>query len=147
MNNLIYKSEVRDSDIRDLIERVRKQNYGIYLLSMRLEKIRLFKGAQINFDFPVTALIGPKGSGKSTILGASACIYGSINPKNIFRKSLVGDEGMDGWQIDYEVIDRDINSKGSIQAEILFKQNIWSRSYTFKRDVKFFGINRTVPPS
>jgi predicted ATPase len=75
MNNLSHKSEIRDSVIRDLLEKVRKQNYQQYLVAIRLEKIRRFQGAQITFDFPVTALIGPNGGGKSTVLNAAACAY------------------------------------------------------------------------
>ena len=70
--NTWYRSEIRDSVIRSLLEKVRKADYGQYLLAVRLEKIRLFRGAQVNFDFPVTALVGPNGGGKSTILGATA---------------------------------------------------------------------------
>lgn len=49
-----YKSEVRDSVIRDLLEKVRRENYAKYLSSIRLEKIRHFAGAEIDFEFPVT---------------------------------------------------------------------------------------------
>jgi len=145
MHDRMCKGEIRDSTIRDLIEKVRKQSYGSYLVSVRLERIRLFRGAQVNFDFPVTALIGPNGSGKSTILGACACICASIAPQDIFRKSRVGDESMDDWIVEYEVIDRDVNPKGTIRAEVTLKGNQWSRSHAFPRCVRIFSINRTVP--
>ena len=109
MNDYEYKSEIRDSLIRELIEKVRKQSYERYLLSVRLVNIRLFHGAQINFDFPVTALIGPNGGGKSTILGAVAILHKSIHPKTVFRKSRVGDDAMDNWKIEYELIDKVVN--------------------------------------
>jgi AAA15 family ATPase/GTPase len=147
MNGPLFKSEIRDSIVRELIEKVRKQNYGSYLLSVRLEKIRFFKGARINFDFPVTALIGPNGGGKSTVLGASACIYATFTPATIFRKSRVGDESMDDWQIEYEVIDKTVNQTGSIRATAFLKENSWTRSYRLKRDVRLLGILRTLPTS
>lgn len=140
-----YKSEIRDSLSRELIEKVRKQNYEKYLLSVRLESIRLFHGAQINFNFPVTALIGPNGGGKSTILGAVAILYRSIAPKAFFRKSRVGDDAMDNWKIEYELIEKGVNPKGTIRAEVTFQNNEWPGNGTFVQPVKILGISRTVP--
>lgn len=145
MKTRAFKSEIRESVIRELLEKVRKENYSEYLASLRLEKIRLFKGAQIDFDFPVTALVGPNGGGKSTILGACACAYSSIDPYNIFRKSRIGDDNMDDWELDYRIVDRKVNPKGSIILKVALKDNTWKRSQKFSRQVTFLGINRTVP--
>jgi len=145
MSDLAYKSEIRDSVIQSLLEKVRKRSYESYLVSVRLGKIRLFRGVQINFDFPVTALIGPNGGGKSTILGASACIFDSIIPENIFPKSRIGDEAMDDWRIEYSIVDKRANPKGPIQAEVTLRKNKWSRSHAFSKHIKIFGISRTVP--
>ena len=144
MNNY-YKSEVRDSVIRELLEKVKKENYSKYLASIRLERIRHFTGAEIDFDFPVTALIGPNGGGKSTILGACACVYQSIEPALIFKKSRVGDENMDQWHVDYKIIDKEINPKGSIIESMHLASNSWKRTNSLDRSVNLFGINRTVP--
>jgi predicted ATPase len=146
MSNYEFKSEIRDSVIRDLLEKARKGSYKQYLLSIRLEKIRMFRGAQINFDFPVTALIGPNGGGKSTVIGAAACTYSTL-PQNIFRNSRVGDEGMDDWGIEYELIDRGINTKGSIRTNLTFQNNKWTLSRLPERSVKLIGITRTLPTS
>jgi len=126
MNNTTYQREIRDSIIRELLKKVREQRYKEYLTTIRLEKIRFFQGAKINFDFPVTALIGPNGSGKSTILGVSACIYSSISPDNVFIKSRVGDESMDAWKIEYEIIDKTIKTPPIIapyRAELFNKKS------------------------
>ena len=141
----MYKSEIRESVILELADKVRKQNYGSYLYSIRLEKVRLFEGAEIVFNFPVTALIGPNGGGKSTILNASACIYGPALPHKVFKKSHIGDEAMDGWKIEYELIEKEINPKGTIRTKIAFTQNVWHRETWFRRIVRTFGIDRTVP--
>jgi predicted ATPase len=140
-----YKSEIRDSIIRGLLDKVRKRNYQKYLLSVRLEKIRLFKGSQINFEFPVTALIGPNGSGKSTILGAAACAYDSFDPSTFFQKSRVGDTSMDNWSIEYETIDKNENPTGTLRSNLVFENNAWTASPRLRRVVKFLSINRTVP--
>lgn len=145
MTNHEYKSEIRDSLIRELLEKVRRQKYEKYLLSVDLKNIRLFHDARINFNFPVTALIGPNGGGKSTILGAVAILYHSQPIKDIFRKSRIGDDDMDNWEIGYEIIDKKISPKGTIQAEITFKNDLWCGNGAFSRPVKNLGIKRTVP--
>lgn len=145
MTGNIFKSEIRDSEIRELLEKVKKQNFGTYLYAITLEKIRQFQGGKVRFDFPVTALIGPNGSGKSTILAASACAYDSVKPKSFFRKSRVGDEGMEGWRISYESIDKSVNPKG-ITLSLLKHENLkWFREGLLSRSVKYIGIDRTVP--
>jgi AAA15 family ATPase/GTPase len=153
MSNL-YKGEIRDSIIKGLLEKVRKHDYGKYLLSVNLECFRFFTDAQVNFDFPVTALIGPNGGGKSTILGAVASAYDSIEPVSFFPKSIIGDNNTVDWTIKYEAIDKQevpkdiIKTFSSVNNKQLFKKydQHWFREPVLKnRCVKFFGVSRTVP--
>lgn len=90
------RSEIRNSLKIALLDKVRKQDYGKYLLRIDINKIRGFSGETVSFDFPVTALIGPNGSGKSSILGAAACAYKTIKPGLFFPKSAIGDNSMSG---------------------------------------------------
>lgn len=145
MNNTDYLSSVRNSTINSLLEKVRKKNYGKYLLKIKLKQIRRFNEAQICFDFPVTALIGTNGSGKSTILNAAACTYVS-EPAKFFPKSRVGDKSMDNWIIESEIIDKDKSPTDILRSTLLFKNNNWQRIYLTDRHVKYFTISRTVPP-
>lgn len=72
---MIYKSQIRDSQMNALLEKVEGKNYGKYLYEMNLVKIKGFSNQIVRLDFPVTALIGPNGGGKTTVLGAAACAY------------------------------------------------------------------------
>lgn len=38
-----YQSEIRDSTVRDLMARVKRQDYGIYLRKIKLNNARAFK--------------------------------------------------------------------------------------------------------
>jgi predicted ATPase len=67
-----YQSEIRDSEIRDLVQKVKSNKYGSYLRRVKLIKVRAFENQTVDLDFPVTALIGTNGGGKSTILGSAA---------------------------------------------------------------------------
>ncbi|MDB5542393.1 MAG: family ATPase [Devosia sp.] len=42
---------------------------------LEMKQIRGWEGQRINFDFPIVAIVGENGSGKSTILQAAACVY------------------------------------------------------------------------
>lgn len=42
---------------------------------LELHGLRGWSGDRIQFDFPLTAVVGQNGSGKSTILQAAACVY------------------------------------------------------------------------
>ena len=99
----------------------------------------------MTFEFPVTALIGPNGGGKSTILGAAACAYKEIKPGLFFPKSSIGDNSMSEWSVKYEAVDRDVNSSGLVRRSSLFRKLRWIRGDVLSRDLRYFGINRTVP--
>ena len=144
-----YISEIRFSQINSLIDKVRRKNYQKYLLSIHLVKVRSFSGSTIRFDFPVTALIGPNGGGKSTILGAAACAYKDLNeqvkPGTFFPKSSIGDNSMADWSMEYEIIDRDVNNNSDLKKSSKFRQLRWVRDKVISRHIAYFGIIRTVP--
>ena len=138
-------SEIRDSTKAQLLDKVRKHDYGKYLYKASIAKIRGFTGEDITFDFPVTALIGPNGSGKSSVLGVAGCAYKPIKPGMFFPKSTVGDESMSGWRVEYELIDKPLNPRQMIKRTSNFRQAKWVRADVADREVLFFGIERTVP--
>ncbi len=138
-------SEIRVSIVNELLDKVRQNKYGKYLLKAKIGKIRGFTGEDISFDFPVTALVGPNGSGKSSVLGVAGCAYKDIKPGMFFPKSAIGDESMAGWKVEYEIIDKDVNHRQSIRRTSSFRSAKWARDEVVSRDVYFFGIERTVP--
>jgi len=112
--------DVRHSDVIFLDEKVKKQSYEKYLLALRMHNVRSFKNQYIEFKFPITAIIGTNGGGKSTILGAAALAYKTTKPGNFFPKSNIGDNSMTNWKIDYDLIDRTINKKSPVQRNARF---------------------------
>lgn len=138
-------SEIRESTKAQLIDKVRRLNYGKYLYKASISKIRGFSGEDIVFEFPVTALIGPNGSGKSSVLGVAGCAYKPIRPGMFFPKSTVGDESMSGWRVEYELVDKQLNPQQLVKRTSNFRQAKWVRGDVADREVLFFGIERTVP--
>jgi hypothetical protein len=138
-------SEIRESTRIQLIDKVRRHDYGKYLHKASLLKIRAFSGEDITFEFPVTALIGPNGSGKSSVLGVAGCAYKIIKPGTFFPKSTIGDESMSGWKAEFELIDKASSPKQLVKRSCNFRQSKWARSEVLDRSVLYFGIERTVP--
>ena len=130
--------------IQDLTKRVQKMGYGKYLKQIHLRNVRAFKDQTVRFDFPVTAVIGTNGGGKSTILGASGIAYKDIKPGDFFPKSNVGDETMANWRIEYELTDR-TDEKNNLSRHAKFVSAKWRRENLADRSVLFFPIGRTVP--
>ncbi len=138
-------SEIRESTKQSLLEKVATQNYKKYLVKLDIIKVRGFQDQGVKFDFPVTALIGANGSGKSSILGAAGCAYKQIRPSYFFPKSAIGDESMADWRVEYEIVDKCKNPKGILRRNSNFKRAKWNRSEVLDRHTQFFGIERTVP--
>lgn len=140
----MYQSQIRDSQITALKEKVEKKNYGKYLYKIKLVRVRNFEDQDVTFEFPVTALIGPNGGGKTTILGAAACAYKEIKPRQFFVRSGDIDDAMQNWKIEYELIDREINPRNTIKKTASFHSSKWSRE-ALSRSVTVLGVSRTVP--
>lgn len=141
---MTFQSEIRASTINQLIEKVQSKNYGKYLLKTTIDSARSFQSQSISFDFPVTALVGPNGGGKTTILGAAACAYRAIRPSLFFAKSGRFDASMQNWRFEYELVDRDIKSSDTLRRTAKFTNLRWSRG-GMDREVVVFGVSRTVP--
>jgi hypothetical protein len=142
-----YQSEIRDSQINELLEKVENQNYAKYLYELKLVNVRGFKDEAVHFDFPVTALIGPNGGGKTTVLGAASCAYKETKPGRFFSKSGLYDNSMQNWKIEYKIIDKANSPKGLITRTSTFTSLKWTRDNLLSRETHIFGVNRTVPAS
>ncbi|MBA1838390.1 ATP-binding protein [Corynebacterium sp. zg-913] len=145
-----YRSQVRDSQVRELTDRVSKNKYEHYLKRMDLNRLRGLEDTSIQFDFPVTAIVGPNGSGKSTVLGAAALTSTAFKPSQFFAKAGKYDETMRNWSVEYELIKpADTRSKthprgktSSMTAS--YRQSKWNRN-AINRPAKLIGISRTIP--
>lgn len=135
------QSEIRDSDREKLAKRVSNRGFGRYLLAMNIVDLRSYHGAQIRFDFPVTALVGANGAGKTTVLGAAALPYAAVQPRLYFAKSGLYDSSMQNWRVEYELVD---DNRGLVKRTASYRQERWNRD-AVERPILNFGVTRTVP--
>ena len=142
----MYKSEIiKPSLIKELKDLVNRKKYKKYLFEVRIKNLRVFEDANITFDFPITAIIGPNGSGKSTVLMASGCAYKDVKPSDFFANSNI--DNISNAKIEYSLIDKDESKERIIRRTISFKSQKWSRKRILERNVRYFGVRRTVPPA
>ncbi|MCF4124449.1 ATP-dependent nuclease [Methylobacterium sp. SyP6R] len=141
---MVFRSKIRDSVINGLLEKAANRKYGHYLSKVVMKRVRGFADEPIAFDFPVTALIGPNGGGKTTILGAAACAYKDVSPRRYFAKSGKYDETMQDWSIEYELIDKRLSPRDIVRRTASFRNARWNRD-AVERPVLVFAVSRTVP--
>jgi len=137
-------SEISPNDKIALASKVAKASYGKYLRRVVLRKVRGFEDKEVTFDFPVTALVGPNGGGKTTILGAASLAYRSVKPERFFAKSGRYDSSMIKWSIEHGVIDKSLDVASELRRSVNFPTSKWNRN-PFEREVLIFGVTRTVP--
>lgn len=51
------------------------QGWPLRLESLEIRGLRGWTGQRIDFEFPIVALVGENGAGKSTVLQAAASVY------------------------------------------------------------------------
>lgn len=133
------------NEVNEELQRVENNNYQQFIKKIVLRNVRGFHDESVEFRFPVTALIGTNGGGKSTILGCAALAYKNTYPRNFFPKAFAGDEGMANWSIEYELVDRGISNDRLPQRTARFAQAKWRRDEFPSRHVEYVEIQRTVP--
>jgi predicted ATPase len=132
------------------IEKIRQQHlageWPKFLEAVSIAGLRGFSGQSIRFGFPVTAIVGENGTGKSTFVKAAACAYESeIQKRTYYPSSFFIKTHWDlisGVTLSYRV--RQGNQV--ISFEINKPTKRWSfPEKRVKRHVFIFDISRTLP--
>lgn len=141
-----YKTNIKNSTIDKLRERVSKKGYPFYLYQMRIVRLRGLEDTEISFDFPVTAIVGPNGSGKSTVLGAAGLTSKRIKPRVFFARSGKYDDSMKNWKIEYQLSNGKAGRTATSNQTASYRQSKWNRDAT-DRPIVNIGVSRTIPAS
>jgi len=138
-------------------------------IRLTLGRIRGLKPFQMEFDYPITAIAGKNGCGKSSILALAACAFhnGKESVPLIHRKvsyytfsdffiQSIGEIPPEGIQISYHIAHNNwkVTESDSQKEGIKFQRRSkpqggkWNDyDLRVKRPVVFFGIERVVPHS
>ena len=96
------------------------QGWPKRLDALEVSGIRGWTGPRLDFPFPIVALVGENGAGKSTILQAAASIYKSDNKRTKFASSFFPDtpwEKIEKASIKWWVREGQSTKEGSIRKE------------------------------
>ena len=133
---------------------MRQYNHGDgewknFLDSITINKIHGWNGQKMLFQFPVVAIVGENGIGKSTFLKAALCAYRVKNnekdyyPSRLFMSTQWDKSSLEGSSIEYRV--RLGDERKSLQWR---KGSGWGyspKSGKPERNVYYFSIGRTLP--
>lgn len=119
-----------------------------FIKSIKINNIHGWSNQEIFFRFPVVAIVGENGIGKSTFLKAAACAYENKDaknfyPSNMFMSTQWDTAAMAGATIDYKI------RQGTQEKNLKWrKTNDWGftpKKGKPKRNVFFLDISRTLP--
>ncbi len=134
-------------EVRLISEKRRTSPWPQYLARLKITGLRGWTGQEVRFQFPVTAIAGENGSGKSTILKAAACAYNQSLPNtaNYNLGQFFPETPWDKYasaRVEYEIQ----IAGGSERVVISKPSERWRKSSKMrKRAVVFQDISRTLP--
>lgn len=135
--------------IKDEVRRLQKkwrgrQGWPKRLNWLEIDNMRGWEKQRVNFDFPIVAVIGENGSGKSTVLQAAACAYldkkRTFYPTEFFPDTAW--EKLRGVTIKYGYSEGDQNFDGSLRKPTTRWLGQPERP---ERTVKYEDLNRIQP--
>jgi predicted ATPase len=136
-------------EINDIKRQFGNGAWRKFLSKIMIDSLRGWSGQSVEFRFPVCAIAGVNGAGKSTVLRAAVCAYKNEGGKTVYPSQLFlttqWDKGsVDDAEIKYEVKQ---GEQSAFQGRWK-KTNDWGYSPKSKwprRAVYFLDISRTLP--
>lgn len=118
------------------------------LESLEINNVRGWRGQRIDFKFPIVALVGENGSGKSTIIQAAASIYnGRSRKRTRFASDFLPKTAWDDYrnaQIRYSYREGDMTRPGLVRKPTTRWLGNDERPI---RDVEYVDLSRIQPVS
>ena len=116
-----------------------------FLEMVSINGLRGWTGQEITFKFPVVAVVGENGSGKSTALKAAACAYDALDQRKTFYPSTfflkTKWDSVQNVTLNYRI------KQGNTTKPLKLTKGTkkWNTPDRTKRNVFIFDISRTLP--
>lgn len=96
-----------------------------FLRSIKIENIHGWTGQEVKFNFPVVAIVGENGIGKSTFLKAAACAYKNSAGKSFYPSKMFVSTRWDAAALSHATINYKIRQGTTEKALRWKKTNDW----------------------
>jgi predicted ATPase len=138
---------VPTGEIDEIRRILRSDQYPLLLRSVAIDGLRGFRNLRINFSFPVVAIAGANGTGKTTLVKAAASAYAQLDPgtPTYFPSKLFVDTPWDsvtGVRIEYAYKHGESDRTLAVRKPSARWRGMPDRP---KRHVFLFDISRTMP--
>jgi len=137
---------MNQGEINKLREQMQADSWPKFLNNVEIDGLRGWSGQSVQFRFPVVAVVGENGTGKTTLLKSLACCYESEDigdtyyPSDFFQDTQW--DRVDGVTIKYAIKQGDAN----LSYRISKKTSRWNFGENRpKRKVFYQDISRTLP--
>lgn len=119
-----------------------------FINSIKVTNIHGWSGQEVQFRFPVVAIVGENGIGKSTFLKAAACAYKNrkgetFYPSRMFVSTQWDETALTDATIEYEV--RQGNTEMALKWKKTKAWGFTPKTNKPERSVFFLDISRTLP--
>lgn len=134
-------------EVRKLAGKWQRGDFPKHLEWVELDGIRGWTGQRIDFNFPIVAICGENGAGKSTIIQAAASIYESTTDEKYFASNFFPDTAWDSLS---GVVIRASIKEGSNSTEVSVRKPTtrWRGNETRRqRPVNYLDLRRIQPIS
>lgn len=133
-------------EVQQIREQFRSGQWPQFLEMVEINGLRGFTGQEITFDYPITAIVGENGSGKSTVLKAAACAYENTAPSGTYFPSTFFIDTH--WETIKDVTLRFRIKQGPHVHTFQMRKPTKRWSYPhdrYRRSVYILDISRTLP--
>lgn len=132
-------------EMRKLAGNWQRGDFPKHLEWLELSGFRGWTGQRIDFKFPIVAIVGENGAGKSTIIQSAASIYDSLSEEKYFASDFFPDTP---WDTITNVTIKGSIQEGSTSTEVSVRKPTtrWRGNETRKkRPVRLLDLRRTQP--
>jgi len=137
---------MESEEVRKIREQYLSGLWPKFLEMISIDGLRGWSGQSINFNFPIVAIVGENGIGKSTILKTAACAYNNdvgartFYPSNFFMVTLW--DKVQNVRLNYRI------KQGDQVHSFRISKHTKKWGYPekqYRRKVYIFDIARTLP--